>query len=99
MSVKWGTPTEVDRSSVPPKHYNSPYEHLFHDIRARLEQTNGTKALAYPFETYEDAKSAGTSISILFSRRICKGCVEVRADGNTDGTGTLYVFRGENYRK
>lgn len=97
--VPWGTPKEVSKEAIPNYPANrSRFEELFVDIVMRLEQTNGHRALMYPFKDAKIAKSAASSVARMFSLRVGKGHVAVRFGPAPDGTPALYVARGPNYK-
>lgn len=98
-SKPWGNPREIPADAIPQKFSTSPFEELFIDVCLRLEKTNGSSALAYPFDSTESASSASRSLGKIFSRRMGKGSVELVRGVDEEGIPTLFVRRGENWTK
>jgi hypothetical protein len=97
----WGQIREVRAHEVPPeRHGNSPgkYWQLYLDVSLRLEQTNGSAALAIPFGTRRAAGSACSALARYFKRR-GEDVARLTTGVDHEGTPTLYVQRGENWSK
>lgn len=93
-----GQPQEISRDCVPVPHKTSPFESLLIDIAMRLEQTNGARALMYPFADEAAAKGAARAVANMFSRRVGRKHVSVHAGPAPDGSPALYAMRGANYK-
>lgn len=72
---------------------------LYRELCLRLEQTPSRLALAVEFDTYVDTKLAYDSLRRRFDGQHGPGFAELATRRHADGSGVLYVRRGETWGK
>lgn len=95
----WGPIREIDADMIPPARTVGKWFELYADLNMRLEQTSRAFALVIPFPSLKEAQNARTAMRKYFTERMGQGSIELSARKQDDGSGALYVRRGEAWKK